>query len=119
MNRLKKLRDELVEQQGDLVSDLEISDFGKKYAEVDLLAARQRGLLIGFDVASAEYEKILSELEDFLIEHNEFTASFLEDIEHYHDNKCCPTSNEVNQVATADSMLRLVIVKLKEFRGSE
>ena len=40
---------------------------------------------------------------------NEFTSSILEDMEHYFDNKCCPTADEVNQCAIADSGIRLAL----------
>jgi len=64
------------------------------------------------DAAELANKKI-SGLIDFLYELNEFTSSHLEDMEYYFDNKCCPTKDEVNQVAIADSQLRLFLGKLK------
>lgn len=55
-----------------------------------------------------------------LQEANEFTSSVLEDLEHYYDNKCIPTADEVNQASIADSRLRYVIGKaLQEAEGME
>ena len=49
-----------------------------------------------------------------LEETNEFTASILEDMEHYFENKCCPTAEEVNQCAIADSGIRYAIAQLRK-----
>ena len=49
-----------------------------------------------------------------LEETNEFTSSILEDMEHYFENKCCPTAEEVNQCAIADSQIRYTIACLRK-----
>ena len=56
-----------------------------------------------------ELLEIVSLQNEKLIELNEFTSSVLEDMEHYFDNKCVPTIDEVNQCAIADSLLRVTI----------
>lgn len=43
----------------------------------------------------------------------EHTSSNLEDMEHYFDNKCCPTMDELNQVVIADSKLRMAIAQIE------
>jgi hypothetical protein len=53
----------------------------------------------------------IEELEGALTEAIEHTSSNLEDMEHYFENKCCPTVDEVNQVSVADSHLRLALQK--------
>lgn len=58
---------------------------------------------------------LVIELAEALIEANEFTSSILEDMEHYFENKCCPTADEVNQAAIADSMIRLARGKLEAY----
>lgn len=65
------------------------------------------------DQAAEDANKKIEPLIDFLCELNEFTSSLLEDMEHYFDNKCVPTKDEVNQVAIADSQLRLFLGRLK------
>lgn len=59
--------------------------------------------------------QLMKEMGDELKELNDFTSSILEDMEHYFDNKCCPTVDEVNQCAIADSKLRLIIGKYRKF----
>ena len=54
------------------------------------------------------YEHMLDTLEEI----NEFTASHLETMEHLFENKYAPTSEEVNQVAIADSHIRLLIGRI-------
>ena len=49
-----------------------------------------------------------------LEETNEFTASILEDMEHYFEDKCCPTAEEVNQCAIADSQIRYALADLRK-----
>lgn len=48
---------------------------------------------------------------------NEFTSSIVEDMEHYFENKCVPTADEVNQCAIADSKLRYAVGKAAEILG--
>lgn len=43
----------------------------------------------------------------------EHTSSNLEDMEHYFDNKCCPTMDELNQVVIANSNLRMAIGQIE------
>ncbi len=49
------------------------------------------------------------ELRDAFYELIEGSSSALEDMQHYFENKCCPTMDEVNQLAIADSQARIAI----------
>lgn len=69
------------------------------YYEKDRLASLHAALL-----------KCVEALE----ETNEFTSSILEDMEHYFENKCCPTAEEVNQCAIADSQIRYALADLRK-----
>jgi hypothetical protein len=53
------------------------------------------------------------ELVEALEDANEFTSSILEDMQHYFENKCIPTVDEVNACSIADSLLRIIIAKYK------
>lgn len=57
----------------------------------------------------SELIEIIKIQSEKLNELNEFTSSVLEDMEHYFDNKCVPTLDEVNQCVIADSLLRVCI----------
>lgn len=73
-----------------------------------------------FNRMQAESEGLrtqLAKLTDALENANELTSSVLEDLEHYFDNKCCPTADEVNQAAIADSQIRLALAELSKARG--
>jgi hypothetical protein len=58
--------------------------------------------------------KIVKQQRDALENAVEHTSSNLEDMVHYFDNKCVPTVDEVNQVAIADSELRMTIAVTAE-----
>lgn len=58
--------------------------------------------------------QIIEKQEAALVDAVEHTSTHLEDMEHYFDNKCVPTVNEVNQCASADSRLRLAIGQTTE-----
>lgn len=63
------------------------------------------------DVSDLEkkFEIVMNALE----EAGNFTACQLDNMEHYFDNKCIPTMEEVNQCAIADSYIRLAIAKVR------
>lgn len=53
--------------------------------------------------------ELVLDLEDCLDD----VACTLDNMQHYFENKCCPTSDEVNQCSFADSKLRYAIAKIK------
>ena len=53
------------------------------------------------DAKIAAYKQALDLAVTQLAELKEFTASILEDMNHYYDNKCIPTLDEVNQCIIA------------------
>lgn len=73
----------------------------------------------GFEAGALEVMKEAEKLVEALIEANEGTSSALEDMQHYFENKCCPTADEVNQIAINDSNIRLAIGKWKKWKGNE
>lgn len=60
----------------------------------------------------AEMDKLVEALEGL----GEFTATHLDDMEHYFDNRCVPTVDEVNACAVADSEVRLAIASYRAWK---
>jgi hypothetical protein len=65
----------------------------------------------------AARDALIGKIADALDELVEHTSTHLEDMQHYFDNKCCPTVDEVNACAVADSNLRLLIGQIAKARG--
>jgi predicted dinucleotide-utilizing enzyme len=71
-------------------------------------------LLNEFDAVS-ECESLQAKLEiatEALYESIEAMSSSLEDMNHYFENKCIPTAQEINQLAIADSKARYAYAKI-------
>lgn len=64
-----------------------------------------------------ELEAKLKVAVEALEDANDFSSSVLEDLQHYFENKCIPTVDEVNQASITDSQLRYAIAKLKIIKG--
>lgn len=64
-----------------------------------------------------QLDKSNAELKNALYDLIEHTSSNLENMQHYFENKCCPTMDEVNQCAIADSQARLVYAKFSKQEG--
>lgn len=96
MNRIEKLKNEMAHSRAIQID--------KKYKpeEFTIYANARRSFIKGFDAASAEYEKIIAELEgaiEHYLEVQKFLTAPQEDT--------CVSSND----------FRIVLQKLKEFRG--
>lgn len=64
----------------------------------------------------SEYAQKVQGLVDALEDAIEALSSNLEQMQHYFENQCCPTVDEVNQLANADSRARIA---LAAFRSGE
>lgn len=79
----------------------------------------------GYCAAHSDMEKThvplseVNKLVEALEEQNEFTCSILDNMQHYFDNKCCPTMDEINQCVISDSNLRMVIGNFKTKYGEK
>lgn len=67
----------------------------------------------------SELEVENKRLRDLIDETREGTSSCLENLQHYFENKCCPTADEVNQFSIVDSTLALETTKWKALKGEE
>lgn len=77
---------------------------------------------IAHTALESENAKLAAQVADFLAalqDANEFTSSILENMEYYFDNRCCPTADEVNICAIADSQIRYVLAKHTKLKGGE
>lgn len=69
------------------------------------------------DAKLATYKQTLDLAVNELTELKEFTASILEDMNHYYDNKCIPTLDEVNQCIIAYNQTEKTIEQIQKMRG--
>lgn len=66
--------------------------------------------------AYEDLKKENEKLKDALSDAVDYTSSHLEDMQHYFENKCISTSDEVNQCAIIDSQLRIILNKYLKFK---
>lgn len=74
-----------------------------------------------FDVVKkSDYDKLKAEneaLRKALEEAREGVSAHLDNLQHYFENKCIPTAEEVNQFSNVDSQLALALLKFKKMEA--
>lgn len=82
-----------------------------KWDNLDDLTKDEEARLIDAQNTDETKLDLIERLLDCIEELSDFTSCHLENIQHYFENKCIPTAEEVNQCAIADSEIRYALAK--------